>query len=1324
MTRPNSPEPGFGMIHEHYGKEGGAYLDPNSPVPAVKLLSNGHYHAMVTAAGAGYSRCGETALTRWREDGTRDCWGAFIYVRDRDSGHVWAAGHQPIAHAKASYGADFSGPHAVLLADAGGLRTRTDVFVCARDDLEIRRVTITNNTESARTLDLTSYAEVVLAPAPADNAHPAFNKLFVQTEWVDSAQAILCHKRPGNGGPKAPWLFHAAVVHGAASDPSYETDRARFLGRGNTPASPRALSETSDRLSGGQGSVLDPIMSIRCPLQLGAGESITVSYLYGAADTRDDTLALIARYRTPDQIDAALADADAAYEKGLDGLGISAQQAQLFGRLAGAVLFNDRRFRADPATIIANRQGQSGMWGFSVSGDYPIILLELGATPDTALFSEVVKAYAYWRLMGLPADVLVINAPGIDPRTDLQKQLEGLVDELGQGERKDQRAGIFVRVAAQVASQDRTLFRAVARVVLTDEKGSLSEQLRRTVQADATHGGNHVGSHVDKHAHAWAALARKVAASAAQGDDTLVLDNGLGGFTADGKQYVIDLPAGRTTPTPWTNVLANPRFGTIVSESGCANTFSENAHEFRLTPWSNDPVGDSNGEAFYLRDEDTGEFWSPTPWPSRGAGTYTCRHGFGYSEFTHDQGGIQTTLTVYVARGDAIKFALLKVRNASGRHRLLSATGYVEWVLGDQRIKNMAHVCTSIQANPAAVVAHNAYSMEFGDRYAFFGVDSQGCTMTADRAEFMGRNGYPENPAAMHAAALSGAAGAALDPCAAVQVLFELGDGQEGEIAFKLGAGRDEAEVQALILRFQGLAAAHKALAEVKDYWNHTLGAVRIDTPDPALNMLGNGWLVYQTLACRLWARSAFYQPGGAFGFRDQLQDVMALVHTEPDLVRAHILLSASRQYPEGDVQHWWHPPGGRGVRTRCSDDYLWLALATCRYIAVTGDTSILDEQVHFLTGRPLDADEDSYYELPGVSDDTASLYDHCERAIRHGWRFGRHGLPLMGAGDWNDGMNKVGAQGRGESVWMAFFLYTVMARFKPLAQARGAADYVRESDKVAAGLTHSIGESSWDGDWFLRGYFDDGSKLGSAANAECKMGSIAQSWSVLSGAADASRAAQAMDALDKTLVDHDNAIIKLLAPPFDTSTPDPGYIRAYVPGVRENGGQYTHAAVWATMAFAQLRDHRRAWELLSMLNPANHAVDAASTQLYKVEPYVVASDVYALPPHTGRGGWTWYSGSAGWLYRLMIESILGLQRQANTLTMRPCIPADWDGFGLDYRFGTSLYRIRVTQAGGPGQQACAIMDGEKQAACSITLADDGKEHRVDITVPTEREGH
>jgi cellobiose phosphorylase len=1305
-------------------------VSPDTPVPEVQLLSNGRYHVMVTNAGGGYSRWKDLAVTRWREDSTRDNWGTFCYIRDVTSGVFWSTALQPALKRSPAYEAIFSEGRAEFRRSDHDIDTHTEIVVSPEDDIELRRLHITNRSRTRRAIDVTSYAEVVLAPPAADALHPAFSNLFVQTEIIRERQAILCTRRPRSLEERPPWMFHLMALHGAdIEEISYETDRMRFIGRGRTVAAPQAMGEPV-ALSGSEGSVLDPIVAIRYRITLDPEQSATIDMVSGIGETHDAALSLVKKYQDRHLADRVFDLAWTHSSVTLRQINATESDAQLYGRLAGSVIYANPSLRADAAVLGKNRRGQSGLWGYAISGDLPIVLLQIGDLANIDLVRQLVQAHAYWRLKGLAVDLVIWNEDRAGYRQLLQEQIMGLIAAGIEAHVMDRPGGIFVRRAEQISEEDRILFQSVARAIVTDSRGTLAEQInrrgfieRRVSRAEQIDRRGFIERRVSRLVATRTRRAETPAAAVESPRHDLIFFNGLGGFTLDGREYVITTAHGHVTPTPWVNVLANPHFGTVISESGQAYTWSENAHEFRLTPWGNDPVCDSSGEAFYLRDEESGHFWSPTPLPSRGATPYVSRHGFGYSVFEHTEDGIRSELWVYVDLDAAVKFSVLKVRNESGRSRPLSATGYVEWVLGDLRPKSALHVITGIDPASGALYARNAYNTGFADRIVFFDVDDVTRTFSGDRTEFLGRNGTLGNPAAMTRSQLSNKVGAALDPCAAIQVQFELADGEEREIVFRLGvAGRRGADdASKLVRRFRGSAAARNALATVRQYWNGTLGMVQVETPDHSLNVLTNGWFLYQTLACRLWARSGYYQSGGAFGFRDQLQDVMALIHAEPKLVREHLLRCASRQFREGDVQHWWHPSSGRGVRTHCSDDYLWLPLAACRYVLGTGDTGVLDEPIHFIEGRPVNLEEDSYYDLPGRSAEAASLYDHCVRAIVRGLRFGEHGLPLIGSGDWNDGMNIVGERGKGESVWLGFFLYEVLMQFGRVARIHGDMPFAERCQAEADQVRRNIEQHGWDGEWYRRAYFDDGSPLGSASNAECRIDSIAQSWAVLSGAGDAKRSRMAMEAVDKRLVRRDHALIQLLDPPFDKSTLNPGYIKGYVPGVRENGGQYTHGAIWAAMAFAALGDSRRAWELTAMINPLNHGGSAEAIAAYKVEPYVVAADVYAVSPHTGRGGWTWYTGSAAWMYRLVVESILGLRLEVDKLRFVPCLPADWEAFKVHYRYRETDYHIAVLQTRAGNGEMSVTVDGVEQHDKAIPLVDDRQEHSVEVRIALNR---
>jgi cellobiose phosphorylase len=1282
------------------------FKNPTREAPDVHLLSNGRYHLAISSAGGGYSRWEDLAVTRWREDATRDCWGTFVYIRDLASGDFWSTAYQPTLQATEGYEAIFTQSRAEFRHGHAELDIHTEISISPEDDVELRRITINNRSAVARAIELTSYAEVVLTSQAADKAHPAFSNLFVQTEFIPSSSAILCARRARSETEKSPWLLHLMVgEQGNVGDVSCETDRSRFVGRGGSLADPAAMRSRAP-LSNTVGSVLDPIVSLRRTVSLPPHGSAVVNLVMGVTENRETAVAHAEKYQSPQMAERAFDLAWTHNQVTLYHLDITETEAQLYGRMAGALIYAVPARRANPGVLLTNKRGKIGLWSYGISGDIPLILVRISDVEKIELVRQLIRAHSYWRMKGLPVDLVILHEDTSVYRQSLENRISGLISSGREAQMLEKPGGIFVRSVEPIPAEDRVLLLASARIVLDDEKGTLAEQLEYRGVFEPS------------------IPALKPTRFEADGltpplpKRELIFLNDYGGFTHDGHEYVITLQPGQMTPAPWVNVLANPHFGTVVSESGSAYTWAENSHEFRLTPWNNDPVRDTTGEMFYIRDEQSGRFWSPTPLPARGKTPYVIRHGFGYTVFEHSGNGIKSELWVYVAMDASVKFTVLKLKNVSGRPRRLSVTGYWEWVLGELRHKSLLHVRTEVDLKTGAMLVRNLDNTEFPDRIVFLDMNDAARTVTGDRKEFIGRNGSLSQPAAMKRQRLSGRVGTGLDPCGAMQITFDLADGQERETTFRLGVGRGPQDVQNLIHRFRASEAAHGALKGVWSYWNRTLGAVNVDTPDPAVNVMANGWLLYQTLSCRLWGRTGFYQSGGAFGFRDQLQDSMALMHAEPALTREHLLRAAARQFKEGDVQHWWHPPAGRGVRTHFSDDFLWLPYVTCRYVMSVADTGVLDERVPFLEARAVKPEEEAYYDLPNRAEEEGTLYQHCVRAIENGLKFGEHGLPLMGCGDWNDGMNLVGKDGRGESVWLAFFLYDVLSRFAPLARARDDHDFAERCLAQARDLQRNIEHNAWDGEWYRRAYFDNGEPLGSHLNEECKIDSLPQSWAVISGAGDPARSHQAMESVDRRLIRRDAGLIQLFDPPFDKSPLNPGYIKAYIPGVRENGGQYTHAAIWTAMAFATMGNHERAWELFTLLNPVRHGGTPEQIATYKVEPYVVAADVYAVAPHTGRGGWTWYTGSAGWMYRLLVEDLLGVHLEGDRLRLAPRLPGSWASYKIHYRYRQTVYHITISRSADASVETGFLtLDGRDLPGVILPLVDDQQEHHAELKV-------
>ncbi|HTD52023.1 MAG TPA: glucoamylase family protein, partial [Thermoanaerobaculia bacterium] len=1109
------------------------FTSPHHPIPRTHLLSNGRYSVMMTAAGSGYSRWLDRNVTRWREDVARDCWGTYLLLRDTQTGKIWSAGYQPTGVDAETYEAIFSEDRVEIHRRDAHFATLMQVVVSPEDDAEIRQVSVTNLSLKPREVEVTSFAELALAPAATDDAHPAFSKLFIQTEFVPEIEALLASRRPRESEEETMWVAHVTAVEGETLGAvQYETDRARFLGRGRDIRNPSSM-EDGRPLSNTAGSVLDPILSLRRRFRLGPGATGRIHVATIAADTREKALALADKYREPATFERTTTLAWTQAQIQLHHLGITADEAHLFQRVANRILYSDPSLRAPVEVIARNRKGPSALWRHGISGDVPIVLVRIDHPDDQDIVRQLLRAHEYWRLKGLVVDLVISNEQATSYGQDLRAALEPLIrmrqPAAGQ---EDKRGGVFLVRADLLSDEDQDVLRTAARVVLLSRHGSLSEQVVRLLRAaPATR-----PPRPDP--------PRAPAADVPPPHFDLEFFNGLGGFADNGREYVTILGERQGTPAPWINVVANPSFGFLVSESGSGYTWARNSRSNQLTPWSNDPVSDPPGEAVYVRDERTGEIWCPTALPIRDEWPYVAHHGQGYTRFAHESRGIALELLQFVPLEDPVKISRLTLENRSRTARQLSVTTYAEWVLGSDRAASAPFVVTERDSATGALLARNPWNEQFGGSVAFTDLGGRQSAWTADRTEFLGRNGSLDAPAALAPGiSLSGRTGAGLDPCSVLRTVVDLAPGERKEVLFLLGQGSDAGHARDLVLQYRA-ADLDAALDSVRRFWDDVLGALQVSTPDRSMDLMVNRWLLYQALGCRVWARCAFYQASGAYGFRDQLQDVMALAVARREVTREHLLRAAARQFREGDVQHWWHVPSGSGVRTRISDDPVWLPYALIRYLEVTGDTPILDEQVPFLEGEPLKAEETERYFEPAVSSETATLFEHCARALDARLATGSHGLPLMGTGDWNDGMNRVGREGRGESVWLGWFLHTTLWEFARVADARGETKRAQRWRESVDTLKIALEGEGWDGDWYRRAFFDDGTPLGSSSNVECRIDSIAQSWGVISGAADHERRKRAMAAVEEYLVRRGDGLVLLFTPPFDHTPLDPGYIK------------------------------------------------------------------------------------------------------------------------------------------------------------------------------------
>ncbi len=1280
--------------------------EKDTPLPHCHKLSNGRYSLMLTNAGDGYSKADKLQITRWREDPLRRNYGIFVFLRNLNTKQVWCNTYRPLRGHTDGYMAIFSQDKAEYYRTDGNIDTHSEVVVTTEDDAEVRRISLTNHGEDPAVIEVTSYLEPVLVHQATDIAHPAFSNLFVRTELVPQYDSIIASRRPREANRKTLWAFHTMAVEGeTAGNLQHETIRENFIGRGRDISNPVALTKP---LSNTVGIVLDPVMCLRRKVKVGPGKVVSISFTMGLAQSRAKAIANAAKYHNPASIARAFDLALTRSQVETTYLNLRAGDIKTYQNMISQIVYASPVRRKYRQLIKSNEKGQSGLWPYGISGDIPFILVNIDQTDHAQLVKECLRAHEYWRLKGLQVGLVILNRDGGNYLQPLQELVNELVLSSNGRDVIDKPGGVHILNADIMPEEDIVLLHAAARIILKGGEGPIGLQV--TIPEDKED------------------LPREKSFNRydIEYEDRdypleLTYFNGYGGFAQEGEEYIIRLKENSHTPAPWINVISNDNFGFFVSESGSGSVWAENSRENKLTPWSNDPVTDPPGEIIYLRDEENGDLWTITPLPIRDGKDYTIRHGFGYSTFHHLSHGIEQSLKMFVPKDEPVKLSIVRLKNEGSKKRKLSITYYIKPVLGISDHLTQQYIYTDYDTQEQIFCIQNPFNYDFPGRVAFIAASDEINSYTGDRREFLGPGGDLACPGALSRVGLSNRVGIGYDPCAAIQIHVELDVGEEKELVFLFGQCAEKGQIGEIVNRYKDPESCYKALQDVREYWRDVLGVIKVSTPDASMNLMLNHWLMYQTVACRIKSRTAFYQAGGAYGFRDQLQDAVNIVYALPRRTREQIIMHCAHQFVEGDVQHWWHPGiQEKGIRTRFSDDLLWLPYATAEYIKRTGDYDILKEEVHYLEDIPLAEDEDERYGTPRISKEKSCVYEHCKRAIKRALKYGEHGIPLMGSGDWNDGMNTVGNKGKGESIWLGWFLCDILTKFLPLCDWIDDKDTREEYTKAIEDIRKALEENGWDGAWYRRAYFDDGTPLGSSENTECTIDSIAQSWAVISGKGDLKRVTEAMHAVEHYLIRKNEGIILLFTPPFDESDLEPGYIKGYVPGVRENGGQYTHAAAWVINAFAMLGQGDRAWEFFNMINPINHARTPIECATYKVEPYVAAADVYAVAPHSGRGGWTWYTGAAGWLYRVGLEYMLGFKREQDGFSLQPCIPKNWAGYTIEYRYKDTKYCIEVKNPDRVNRGVRSVLlDGKAVDNGYIPLSADGGIHRVEVTLGT-----
>ena len=1220
-----------------------------SYLPEVSVLSNKKYCLLMNDRGDSFSRYRTLQLNRYRKVTEQD-YGIFLYIKDIDTNYIWSNTYAPMNKKPDKYEIVFAADKIKYLRTDGKITTKTEIVVTKNHHAEIRKITFKNESDDVKRLELTSYTEPILSENMDDVSHRVFNSMFLTSMYDTDSNSLIVRRKSRNDSNINSYMLHRLLIEDPTGEYSYETERKNFLGRNQTMQNPRGLHTT---LSNTAGTNLDPVLSIRNTVEVLPNSSTTVYIITGFGRSMEQIQDIIRSYHDDTSIEKAFKVSTLMNVINTKNMNITGSDMRTFNIMLNYLYQTTRLSVTEERMDLLrkNALSQAGLWKFGVSGDRPIIVVEISDIADLTFVYDILKAFEYYKNNSIFVDVVIINSESSQYAKIIKKEID---DELYRMYTLNSfyhiPGSVTVVDGGELTREEKSLLYMVARLSFSiEDHHSLSEEVEKLQKT------NKISDYEKVSLEAHSEITSK---------EKLTFDNGFGGFKNHGSEYVIYNP---NTPAPWSNIIANKNFGTIITNNGCGYTYAYNSGEFKITSWTNDMVANDKSEGFKFN----GLLFDPMK----------CTHGFGYSILESENDELKKEITEYVAKEDTVKFYLVKLTNKLKKAVDVDIDFWINPVFGNFEEKTARHILTEFMGDDNYLKLRNVYSSTFADVCVFMSTDLKIDSTVNNKILVK-----------------------------SIHTKLHLDAEASDTCVFVLGSSMDSDKIPEMLSKFANVKNARSELKEVKDYWRRTLDVVHVDTPDESFNYMVNGWYLYQAMASRILARAGFYQVSGAFGYRDQLQDSMNIALVRPDQARKQILINAAHQFEQGDVLHWWHEKTKFGLRSRYKDDYLWLVYATARYLEITNDYSILDEKVPYVVGPELSNYEHEKGLVFNYSEEKVPLLEHCLKSLQLAMNsMGSHGLPLMGGGDWNDGMNKVGIKGKGESVWLGFFLYQVIDQFMSFMKVYDKKFKLKEYREFNEKLKDSLNKKAWDGDYYLRAYFDNGDKLGSHENKECKIDLISQSFSILSGVAPKDKIQKVITAVEENLVDDKNKIIKLLTPAFEKSLNNPGYIMNYPKGIRENGGQYTHATSWYIMALIQTGYYDRAYRYYQMINPVNRSLDKKWVEKYVVEPYVVAADIYSNERYPGRGGWTWYTGTAGWYYYVGVSEIIGLKKHGEELTIEPNIPIAWDSFKLDYTYMDTVYHIEVIKA----KKESVTLDRKKCSDGVIPLVNDKREHNV-----------